>query len=79
MDLCQVKEKQSTFNNIMKFDKQIKGISDLGKQKQFSKKIELYPQNYNNLVNYAKKGIVADKEIYELHNRIDNLRNAVNK
>ena len=41
MDLCQVKEKQSTFNNIMKFDKQIKGISDLGKQKQFSKKIEL--------------------------------------
>ncbi len=75
----QVEEKQSTFDNIMKFDKQIKGISDLGKQKRFSKKIELDPQDYNNLVNYAKKGIVADKEIYELNNRIYNLRNTVDK
>ncbi len=74
-----VEEKQSTFDNIMKFDKQIKGVSNLGKQKKFSKKIELEPQDYNNLVNYAKKGIVADKEIYELNNRIDNLRNAVDK
>ena len=77
--ISQVKEKQSTFDNIMKFDKQIKGISDLGKQKRFSKKIELEPQDYDNLVNYAKKGIVADKEFYELNNRIDNLRNAVDK
>ena len=77
--ISQIKEKQSTFDNIMKFDKQIKGISDLGKPKRFSKKIELEPQDYNNLVNYAKKGIVADKEIYELNNRIDNLRNAVDK
>ncbi len=75
----QVKEKQSTFDNIMKFDKQIKGVSNLGKQKKFSKKIELAPQDYDNLVKYAKKGIVADKEIYELNNRIDNLRNAVDK
>ncbi len=75
----QVKEKQSTFDNIMKFDKQIKGISNLGKQKRFSKKIELEPQDYDNLLNYAKKGIVADKEIYELNKRIDNLRNTVNK
>jgi len=75
----QVEEKQSTFDNIMKFDKQIKGVSNLGKQKKFSKKIELEPQDYDNLVNYAKKGIVADKEIYELNNRIDNLRNAVDK
>lgn len=75
----QVKEKQSTFDNIMKFDKQIKGISNLGKQKRFSKKNELEPQDYDNLVNYAKKGIVADKEIYELNKRIDNLRNTVNK
>ena len=28
------------------------------------------PQDYEDLVNYAKKGIVADKEIYErLRNR----------
>ena len=77
--ISQVKEKQSTFDNIMKFDKQINRISDLGKQKRFSKKIELEPQDYDNLVNYAKKGIVADKEFYELNNRIDNLRNAVDK
>lgn len=77
--ISQVEEKQSTFDNIMKFDKQIKGVSNLGKQKKFSKKIELAPQDYDNLVKYAKKGIVADKEIYELNNRIDNLRNAVDK
>lgn len=74
-----VEEKESSYNSYMKYDKQIEDISNLGKQKRFSKKIELEPQDYNNLVNYAKKGIVADKEIYELNNRIDNLRNAVDK
>ena len=74
-----VEEKQSTLDTIMKFDKQIKGISDLGKQKRFSKKIELEPQDYEDLVGYAKKGIVANKEIDELNTRISNLRNAVDK
>ena len=63
----------------MKYDKKIDDISNLGKQKRFSKKIELEPQDYETLTKYAKKGIVADKEIYELNNRIDNLRNAVDK
>ena len=75
----QVEEKQSNFDNFMKYDKQIEDISSLGKQKRFSKKIELEQEDYENLTQYAKKGIVADKEIYELNNRIDNLRNAVNK
>lgn len=74
-----VEEKESTFDNIMKFDKQIKGVSDLGKHKKFSKKIELEPQDYENLVNYAKKGIVADKEINELNTRISNLRAGIEK
>ena len=74
-----IEEKETTFDNIMKFDKQIKGVSDLGKQKRFSKKIELEPQDYEDLVNYAKKGIVADKEIYERDTRIENLRNTLNK
>ena len=74
-----IKEKETTFDNIMKFDKQIKGVSDFGKQKRFSKKIELEPQDYEDLVNYAKKGIVADKEIYERDTRIENLRNTLNK
>lgn len=75
----QIEEKQTTLDNYMKYDRQITGISDLGKQKRFSKKIELEPQDYDNLVNYAKKGIVADKEIYELNSRINNLQNAVDK
>ena len=74
-----IEEKETTFDNIMKFDKQIKGVSDLGKQKRFSKKIELEPQDYEDLVNYAKKGIVADKELYERDTRIENLRNTLNR
>ena len=77
--LNKIEEKETTFDNIMKFDKQIKGVSDLGKQKRFSKKIELEPQDYEDLVNYAKKGIVADKEIYERDTRIENLRNTLNR
>ena len=74
-----IEEKEATLDNIMKFDKQIKGVSDLGKHKRFSKKIELEPQDYEDLVNYAKKGIVADKEIYERDTRIENLRNTLNR
>jgi len=74
-----IEDKETTFDNIMKFDKQIKGVSDLGKHKRFSKKIELEPQDYEDLVNYAKKGIVADKEIYERDTKIENLRNTLNK
>ena len=75
----QVQVKESYYNDYMKYDKQIEDISNLGKQRRFSKKIELEQEDYENLTQYAKKGIVADKEIYELNNRIDNLRNAVDK
>lgn len=74
-----IEEKETTLDNIMKFDKQIKGVSDLGRHKRFSKKIELEPQDYEDLVNYAKKGIVADKEIYERDTKIENLRNTLNR
>ena len=74
-----VDEKQSNFDNYMQYDKQIENISNLGKQKKFSKKIELERNDYESLVNYAQKGIVADKEIYERDTRIENLRNAVDK
>ena len=76
---AQIEEKETTLDNIMKFDKQIKGVADLGKHKRFSKKVELEPQEYEDLVNYAKKGIVADKEIYERDTKIENLRNTVNR
>ena len=74
-----VDEKQSNFDNYMQYDKQIDNISNLGKQKKFSKKIELEIKDYETLTKYAKKGIVADKEIYERDTRIENLRNTVNK
>ena len=74
-----VDEKQSNFNSYMQYDKQIDDISNLGKQKKFSKKIELEPNDYETLTQYAKKGIVADKEIYERDTRIENLRNTLNR
>ena len=74
-----VEEKENSYNEYMKYDKQIEDISSLGKQKKFSKKIELAQEDYENLTEYAKKGIVANKEIYELNGRIDNLRSAVDK
>lgn len=75
----QVEEKESDYNSYMKYYKKIEDISNLGKQKRFSKKVELEQEDYENLTEYAKKGIVADKEMYELNNRIDNLRSAVDK
>ena len=74
-----VEEKEKIYDSYMKYDKQIEDISNLGRQKRFSKKIELEQEDYENLTEYAKKGIVADKEIYELNSRINNLRNTVDK
>lgn len=74
-----VEEKESSYNSYMQYDKQIEDISNLRKQKRFSKKVELEQEDYESLTEYAKKGIVADKEIYELNSRIDNLRSAVDK
>ena len=68
-----VDEKQSNFDNYMQYDKKVEDISNLGKQKKFSKKIELEPKDYETLTQYAKKGI------YERDTRIENLRNTVNR
>lgn len=74
-----VDEKQSNFDNYIQYDKKVEDISNLGKPKKFSKKIELEPKDYETLTQYAKKGIVADKEIYERDTKIENLRNTVNR
>lgn len=74
-----VDEKQSNFDSYMQYDKKVEDISNLGKPKKFSKKIELEPKDYETLTQYAKKGIVADKEIYERDTKIENLRNTVNR
>ncbi len=50
----------------MKYDKQIEDISNLGKQKMFSKKIELEQDDYENLTQYAKKELLQIKKYMSL-------------
>lgn len=54
-------------------------ISLIQASKKVFKKIELEPQDYETLTKYAKKGIIADKEIYERDTKIENLRNTLNR
>ncbi|MEE0866145.1 MAG: plasmid recombination protein [Clostridia bacterium] len=63
---------QKELNEIKKDIDNYKGYKgdidniDVGKSKLFGKKIELDNNDYQNLVKYAKKGIVADIEITKL-------------
>lgn len=57
-----VEEKESSYNSYMQYDKQIEDISNLGKQKRFSKKIELEQEDYESLTEYAKKELLQIKK-----------------
>lgn len=48
-----------------------------GKKKKFSNKIEVAPEDYENLVKNARKGIVADKVISKLENEIHSLKESL--
>lgn len=52
---------------------------DVGKSKLFGKKVELGTVDYQNLVKYAKKGIVADVEITKLKDENNKLKNDFNE
>ena len=52
---------------------------DVGKSKLFGKKIELDNADYQNLVKYAKKGIVADVEITKLKDENTKLKHDFNE
>ena len=52
---------------------------DVGKPKLFGKKIELDTNDYQNLVKYAKKGIVADFEIAKLKDENSKLKHDFNE
>ena len=52
---------------------------DVGKSKLFSKKVELDNNDYQNLVKYAKKGVVADVEITKLKDENNKLKNDFNE
>ena len=52
---------------------------DVGKSKLFGKKVELNTNDYQNLVKYAKKGIVADVEITKLKDENSKLKHDFNE
>lgn len=52
---------------------------DVGKSKLFGKKVELNTNDYQNLVKYAKKGIIADVEITKLKDENSKLKHDFNE
>ena len=52
---------------------------DVGKSKLFGKKVELDTDDYQNLVKYAKKGVVADIEITKLKEENSKLKHDFNE
>lgn len=53
--------------------------NDVGKSKLFGKKVELDTDNYQNLVKYAKKDIIADVEITKLKEENNKLKHDFNE
>ena len=76
---------QQELNEIKKNIDDYKGYKgnidsiDVGKSKLFSKKVELDNKDYQNLVKYAKKGVVADVEITKLKDENSKLRHDFNE
>ena len=66
-----VDEKQSNFDNYMQYDKKVEDISNLGKPKKFSKKIELEPKDYETLTQYAKKYKLKEKLVKKQKKNLD--------
>lgn len=55
----------------------IEELDSLGKEKRFSKKIEIEKEKFETLINLAKKGISADRIINNLETRVNNLVESV--
>ena len=76
---------QQELNEIKKDIDNYKGYKgdidniDVGKSKLFGKKVELDTDDYQNLVKYAKKGIVADVEITKLKEENNKLKHDFNE
>ena len=76
---------QQELNEIKKDIDDYKGYKgeidsiDVGKSKLFGKKVELNTDDYQNLVKYAKKGIVADVEITKLKDENSKLKHDFNE
>ncbi len=76
---------QQELNEIKKDIDNYKGYKgdidniDVGKSKLFGKKVELDTDDYQNLVKYAKKGIIADVEITKLKEKNKKLKHDFNE
>ena len=76
---------QQELNEIKKDIDNYKGYKgdidniDVGKSKLFGKKVELDTDDYQNLVKYAKKGVVADIEITKLKEENSKLKHDFNE
>lgn len=81
----QKSQAQQELNEIKKDIDNYKGYKgdidniDVGKSKLFGKKIELDNNDYQNLVKYAKKGIIADVEITKLKEENKKLKHDFNE
>lgn len=81
----QKNQAQQELNEIKKDVDAYKGYKgdinsiDVGKSKLFGKKVELDKDDYQNLVKYAKKGVVADIEIAKLKDENTKLKHYFNE
>lgn len=81
----QKNQAQQELNEIKKDVDAYKGYKgdinsiDVGKSKLFGKKVELDTDDYQNLVKYAKKGVVADVEIRKLKDENTKLKHDFNE
>ena len=81
----QKNQAQQELNEIKKDIDNYKGYKgdidniDAGKSKLFGKKVELDTDDYQNLVKYAKKGIIADIEITKLKEENTKLKHDFNE
>ncbi len=78
-------EAQQELNEIKKDIDNYKGYKgdidniDVGKSKLFGKRVELDTDDYQNLVKYAKKGVIADIEITKLKEENSKLKHDFNE
>ena len=64
-------------DEYVNYESTIEEIEKFGKQKRFSKKVEIEQDKFETLINLAKKGISADRIIKNLETRINNLVESV--
>lgn len=68
---------ETKLDEYLNYTTTIDELDNLGKQKRFSKKVEIEKSKFEILINLAKKGISSDRIINNLETRINNLVESV--